>query len=134
MDEPLKDFEFSIKKAGFKKAVMRETGLEFKVFEHEPNEMVPITTLVNMLRQCYDVGYDRIEVGQIVFSSGHTCGMFEAKGFPRDLKGPDGWPAIWRIVEKLGVRGGPGNPGQMQITKGSGEEMQGQYEFKRKEE
>ena len=43
----------------------------------------------------------------------------------------DGWPAIWGIVEEMGISGGAGNTGQHQVSRDA-KLIDGVYEFKDK--
>lgn len=48
-----------------------------------------------------------------------------------DGRSRDGWPAIWGIVEEMGISGGAGNTGQHQVTCDA-KLIDGVYEFKDK--
>lgn len=43
----------------------------------------------------------------------------------------EGYPAIWRVVEEMGISGGAGNGGQHQVTR-EAKFVDGVYEFKDK--
>ena len=73
-------------------------------------------------------------------SIGKRTGLIEsAKNFPfgcgdsvfADGRGRDGWPAIWGVVNEMGISGGAGNAGQHQIYCGA-KLIDGVYEFKDK--
>ena len=48
-----------------------------------------------------------------------------------DGRSSDGWPAIWGVVEGMGISGGAGNSGQHQVTCDA-KLIDGVYEFKNK--
>jgi len=77
----------------------------------------------NFLSKCSDVGYDRVSIGKkhpSVESTKHY--PFGAAGsvFAGNSGGADvrvnGSPAIWRIVERMGISGGCGNGHQHQVN------------------
>lgn len=48
-----------------------------------------------------------------------------------DGRGSDGWPAIWGVVNEMGISGGAGNGGQHQVNCDA-KLIDGVYEFKDK--
>ena len=73
-------------------------------------------------------------------SIGKRTNLIEStKSYPFDSKGSvfadgrdrNGWPAIWGIVDEIGISGGAGNTGQHQVTCDA-KLIDGVYEFKDK--
>ena len=73
-------------------------------------------------------------------SIGKRTNLIEStKSYPFDCEGSvfadgrdrNGWPAIWGIVEEMGISGGAGNTGQHQVTCDA-KLIDGVYEFKDK--
>lgn len=76
----------------------------------------------NLLRKCQKYGLKRVCVGvahplvpeSMTFPwnpDGSVFGIDTPKGLSKD---DDGWPAIWRVVEDLGISWGAGNSNQHQ--------------------
>lgn len=71
-------------------------------------------------------------------SIGKRTNLIEStKSYPFDCEGSvfadgrdrAGWPAIWGIVEEMGISGGAGNTGQHQVSRDA-KLIDGVYEFK----
>ena len=71
-------------------------------------------------------------------SIGKRTNLIEStKSYPFDCEGSvfadgrdrAGWPAIWVIVEEMGISGGAGNTGQHQVSRDA-KLIDGVYEFK----
>lgn len=76
-------------------------------------KLVSIGTRTNLIDAARDWPFD---CSNSVFASGNSR---------------DGWPAIWSVVEEMGISGGAGNSSQHQVCCGA-KLVEGVYEFKDK--
>ena len=96
---------------------------ELKVYSKYTNEF---------LKECKKAGISVVSIGRATKRLERTLTYpFNTRGsvFSDNVKSSNGWPAIWTVVNKLGISGGCGNSNQHQV-KSSALLMEGVYELK----
>lgn len=99
---------------------------EIKSLRQEIKEYSKFTD--TFLKKCNKAGIKKVGIGKVLDESwpfGSRGSVFT----DGKIRGKTNWPAIWGVVEEMGISGGCGNGGQHQVSS-EAKLLEGIYELK----